>query len=365
MEGEELFQPIKVGQHWLGHRVVLAPLTRYRANKAHVHGDLGVAYYDQRATIPGTLLITEATFISPNAGGYDNIPGIWNADQVAGWKRVTDAVHAKGSRIYCQLWSLGRAADPAVLDREGLPYVSSGDKPMTGIPRSPRPLTIPEIKEYLDMFRNAAQCAIRAGFDGVEIHSANGYLPDQFLQDVSNNRTDEYGGSIENRCRFALEVVDAVTSTIGADRTGIRLSPWGQFQDMRMDDPKPTFSYLVSQLAKLHPGLAYIHVVEPRVHGNLDREVQRGESNAFLREIWKPRPYIAAGGYTRDTAFADADKHGDLIAFGRHFIPNPDLPLRLAKDLPLAKTTRDLYYAPEEPHGYIDYPFSDDPRAQL
>ncbi|KZT64155.1 NADH:flavin oxidoreductase/NADH oxidase [Daedalea quercina L-15889] len=361
----KLFQPVKVGQHWLTHRVVLAPLTRYRANKAHVHGDLAVTYYGQRASIPGTLLITEATFISARAGGYDNIPGIWNDEQVEGWKRVTDAVHEKGSRIYCQLWALGRAADPTVLDREGLPYVSSGDITLTGASRPPRPLTIPEIKEYLDMYRNAARCAVRAGFDGVEIHGANGYLIDQFMQDVSNNRTDEYGGSIENRTRFALEVVDAVVSTIGADKTGIRLSPWSQFQDMRMADPMPTFSYLVSQLAKLHSDLSYIHVVEPRAQGNLDREVQPGESNVFLREIWKPRPYITAGGYTRETAFEDADTYGDLIAFGRLFIPNPDLPLRLAKDLPIVKGTRDLYYVPEEPHGYIDYPFSDDPKANL
>ncbi|EPS98178.1 NADH flavin oxidoreductase/NADH oxidase, partial [Fomitopsis schrenkii] len=304
----KLFQPIKVGQHWLGHRVVLAPLTRNRANKDHVHGDLAAEYYSQRATLPGTLLITEATFISPQAGGYDYVPGIWNDDQVAGWKRVTGGVHAKGSRIYCQLWTLGRTADPENLDKEGFPFINSGNKPMM------------EIQEYVEMYRHAARCAIKAGFDGIEIHSANGYLIDQFLQDVCNNRADGYGGSIENRCRFALEVVEAVTSTIGADRTGIRFSPWGEFQDMRMADPKPTFSYLVTRLAKLYPNLSYIHVVEPRVQGNMDREVHEGENNNFLREIWKPRPYIAAGGYTRETAFEDADKYGDLIGFGRSFI---------------------------------------------
>lgn len=361
----KLFQPVKVGQHWLGHRVVMAPLTRYRANKEHVHGDLAVTYYSQRATIPGTLLISEAAFISAKAGGFDNVPGIWNDEQVAGWKPITDVVHAKGSRIFCQLWALGRGAIPEVLDREGLPYVSSGDKRLMRELRTPRPLTIPEIKEYVDMYGNAARCAVRAGFDGVEIHGANGYLVDQFTQDVSNNRTDEYGGSIENRCRFALEVVDAIASAIGADKTAIRFSPWGQFNDMLMADPRPTFGYLVSELAKRHPDLAYIHVVEPRAHGDLDRDVQPGESNVFLRDIWKPRPYIAAGNYTRETAFEDADKYGDLIAFGRLFIPNPDLPLRLAKNLPIAKGSRDLYYVPEEPHGYIDYPFSDDPNAAL
>ncbi|CCL99890.1 uncharacterized protein FIBRA_01915 [Fibroporia radiculosa] len=361
----KLFQPIRVGDFTLSHRIVLAPLTRYRAHKNHVHSDLAIEYYAQRASVPGTLLVTEATFISEKAGGYNNVPGIWNDEQVTAWKRITDAIHEKGSRVFCQLWALGRAANPDVLRAEG-PHdlVSASDIALAGH-QPPRPLTIAEIKEYLETYATAARNAVRAGFDGVEIHSANGYLLDQFLQDVSNKRTDEYGGSIENRTRFALEVVDAISKAIGAPRVGIRISPWGQFQDMGMVDPRPTFSHLVRSIAQLHPNFAYLHLVEPRAHGNLDREVQEGESNDFLREIWSPRPFMSAGGYTRALAFEQSELSGDLIAFGRTFISNPDLPTRLAKDLPLARGDRDTYYIPETPKGFIDYPFSDDPRASL
>ncbi|PCH37117.1 NADH:flavin oxidoreductase/NADH oxidase [Wolfiporia cocos MD-104 SS10] len=363
----KLFQPVKVSNFLLSHRVVLAPLTRFRASKAHVHGDLAVEYYGQRASVPGTLLVTEATFIAAKAGGYGNVPAIWSDEQVAAWKKVTDAVHAKGSRIFCQLWALGRVAVTDVLKAEDPSFelVAPSAVQASGY-GVPRPLTTPEIKEYVQLYTAAAVNAIRAGFDGVELHGANGYLIDQFLQDVSNKRTDEYGGSIENRCRFALEVIESVTKAIGQHNVGIRLSPWGQFQDMRMSDPKPTFSHLVSSIAKQYPDFAYIHVVEPRVEGNVDRKQDaEHESNDFLREIWAPRPFIAAGGFTRDIALETAEKHGNLIAFGRAFIPNPDLPLRLAKDLPLTVTNRDQYYAVGDPKGYVDWPFSDDPRANL
>ncbi|KAI0916451.1 hypothetical protein AcV5_002945 [Taiwanofungus camphoratus] len=354
----KLFQPIQVGNVTLGHRVVLAPLTRFRANKDHVHGDLAVEYYAQRASSPGTLLITEATFIAPQAGGYDYVPGLWNEEQVAAWKRVTDAVHAKGSYIYCQLWALGRASDPKVLKREGYPFVSSSDVPLPGSP-APRPLTVPEIKEYVQWYTTASENAVKAGFDGVELHGANGYIIDQFLQDVCNKRTDEYGGSIENRARFGLEVIDSVAKAIGAKKLGIRLSPWGYFQGMRMKDPIPTFTYFVKKIAEAHPDFAYIHLVEARVSGNMDREVVPEESNDFIRKIWAPRALISAGGYTRETALEAAEQHGDLIGFGRSFISNPDLPLRLRKNLPIAKGNRDTYYAPESPVGYTDYPFAE------
>ncbi|EED82236.1 predicted protein [Postia placenta Mad-698-R] len=198
-----------------------------------------------------------------------------------------------------------------------------------------------EIHEYVQLYTAAATNAIRAGFDGVELHGANGYLIDQFLQDVSNKRTDEYGGSVENRCRFALEVIESVVKAIGVNKVAIRLSPWSTFQDMGMKDPKPTFAYLVSRIAEAHPDFAYVHVVEPRVEGNLDRIVLEAESNDFLRSIWAPRPFITAGGFTRDTAFEAAEKTGELVAFGRFFISNPDLPLRLAKNLPIIKGNRD------------------------
>ncbi|EPS98169.1 NADH flavin oxidoreductase/NADH oxidase [Fomitopsis schrenkii] len=353
----KLFQPIVVGNHALAHRVVLAPLTRGRADADGVPSPHAVTYYAQRAVVPGTLLISEATFIAPFAGGFQGAPGIWSEAQVEGWKRVTHAVHEKGSRIFCQFWALGRGADPDQLDAAGLPYVSASDIKLSTSTRTPRPLTIQEIKEYFDAYANAARNAVRAGFDGVELHGANGYLIDQFLQDVSNHRTDAYGGSIENRARFALEVIEVIAKAIGPERTAIRLSPWGDVQDMRMKDPRPQFSYLVSQIAQQHPRLAYIHVVEPRVSGFTDREPLPGETNDFIREIWAPRPLISAGGHTRESAFEFAEK-GDLVAFGRFFISHPDLPLRLAKNLPLVKGNRETYYT-QGTEGYIDYPFAE------
>ena len=233
----KLFEPLALGNLSLSHRVVLAPLTRLRANKAHVHGDLAVEYYSQRArSIPGTLLITEATYIAAKGGGSDHVPGVWNDEQVKAWKRVADAVHEDGSYIFMQIWALGRAATPKVLAAEdpSFPYVSSSDVPLSSRPSTdpaPRPLTIPEIQEYVKLFGEAAHNAVHgAGFDGVEIHGAHGYLVDQFLQDVSNKREDEYGGSVENRSRFALEVVDEIVRRVGAEKVGIRISPWSRFQ---------------------------------------------------------------------------------------------------------------------------------------
>ncbi|KAI0927728.1 hypothetical protein AcV5_008187 [Taiwanofungus camphoratus] len=315
-----LFQPVKVGNLSLRHRVVMAPLTRMRANMENVHRDLAVEYYSQRASTPRTLLISEANFIHPKAGIYPFMPGIWNEEQVAAWKRVIDAVHAKGSHIFCQLWALGRAADPEQLEKRGFPYISASDIPMIGRPK-PRPLTTGEIQEYIQWYTTAAETAIKTGFDGVELHGSNGYLIDQFLQDVTNNRADKYGGSIENRARFALDVIDSVTKVIGASKTGIRLSPWDEYLDMRMKDPIPTFSYLASKIAENYPDFAYLHVIESRVTGNIDREhATEDESNDFLRKIWAPRPFISAGGYTRETALEVAEENGDLIAFGRSFI---------------------------------------------
>ncbi|PIL25802.1 hypothetical protein GSI_11552 [Ganoderma sinense ZZ0214-1] len=358
----KLFQPIKVGDVTLAHRVVFAPMTRLRANTRGVHGDLAVEYYAQRASVPGSLLISEATYVSRQAEGRSpNAPGVWNEEQIAGWKRVVDAVHAKGSYIYMQLWALGRAARLGYI-RERDPdyaYVAASDVPLAGRDEVPRPLTVEEIKEYVAAFAQAAWNAVfGAGFDGVEIHGANGYLVDQFTQDVSNTRTDEYGGSVENRCRFALEVVGAVSAAIGESKTAIRLSPWSEFQDMRMADPVPTFTHLVSRLAKDHTNLAYLHVIEPGYSGNVNTEMKTGESNAFIREIWLPRPLVSAGGYIRESALRVAEETGQLIAFGRPYISNPDLPLRLRKDILLAEWEQDTFYTPGESRGYTDYPFA-------
>ncbi|KAI0633057.1 NADH:flavin oxidoreductase/NADH oxidase [Trametes polyzona] len=366
----KLFQPVQVGDIMLGHRVVLAPLTRDRANSKHVHTDLAVTYYAQRGSVPGTLLITEATFIAPYAGLYAHVPGIWNDEQIAAWRKVVDAVHAKGSYIYLQLWALGRAADVNALRKENPdhPYVSASDIPLSYRKdgEKPRPLTISEIKVYVEACAQAARNAVHgAGFDGVEVHGAHGYLIDQFTQDVSNKRTDEYGGSIENRCRFGLEVLRAVTAAVGQAKTGLRLSPWSTFQDMRMEDPIPTFTYFVSKIAEEFPDFGYLHLVEPGLAGGGDIVAREGESNDFIRKLWLPRPLITAGRYTRESAIARAEETGELTAFGRLFISNPDLPLRLRKNLPLQPWDRAVYYTPEDPHGYIDYPFAEENRADL
>ncbi|KAG2067693.1 FMN-linked oxidoreductase [Suillus decipiens] len=360
-----LFTPIQVGRINLSHRIVLAPLTRLRAYPTHVPGPHAATYYAQRASFPGTLLISEATFISQAAGGRDFVPGIYTQEQVEGWKRVTDAVHEKGSFIFCQLWALGRAAVPDVLFKENnSPFVSASPIPLSSNPTSiPRALTEPEIKEYITSFATGARNAIAAGFDGVEIHSANGYIIDQFLQEVSNIREDGWGGSIEKRARFAIEIVDALVKEVGAERVGIRLSPWSPFQDMGVPDPKPQFSYLVSQLRKYN--LAYLHVTEPRVGGNIDVDAPLQSSNDFLREIWckegENRVFISAGGYTRQTAIETVQEHGGMIAFGRLYIPNPDLPARLIYDLPLTKPDRATFYLAGDPteNGYTDFPVAD------
>ncbi|CCA71265.1 probable NADPH2 dehydrogenase chain OYE2 [Serendipita indica DSM 11827] len=364
MSSSKLFTPIRVGASNLSHRIVLAPLTRYRANRDHVHGDLAIKYYEQRASKPGTLLITEATFIAPEAGGYRNVPGIWNNDQVEAWKRVTTAVHDKQSYIYLQLWATGRQAMPSILKQEGgYPYVSSSDVAMKGR-TPPRPLTKDEIKKYVGLFSKAAENALEAGFDGVEVHGANGYLIDQFIQDVCNKRTDEYGGSVENRTRFALEVTDAVTHAVGQERTGIRLSPWSTFGDMRERDPIPTFSYLVQQLYDRYPQLSYLHLIEPRVGGDSDarddgKTDTTQDSNEFARKIWKDRPLISAGGYQPETAKQYVEKYDGLVAFGRWYISNPDLPRRIELGADLNEYNRKTFYKPESPEGYIDYPFLD------
>ncbi|KAI0818987.1 FMN-linked oxidoreductase [Irpex lacteus] len=368
MSSPKLFTPTKVGNSTLQHRIVLAPLTRFRASDSHVPiTELVAEYYAQRAAVPGTLLLAEGTLVSPQSTGWPNAPGIWSKDQVAAWKEVVDAVHARGSFIYLQIFAMGRVASPEVLEKEGpFPLVSSSDIIPTGGSVAPRPLTIPEIKQYVDDFATAAANAVDgAGFDGVEVHAANGYLLDQFVQDVANHRTDEYGGSIENRARFALEILDAVVKKIGAERTGFRISPWSNFQDMRMKDPIPTFSYIVQQIAERYPNFAFLHVIEPRVDASTDRTPSEEESNDFIRKIWQPRPLISAGGYNRELSIEAAETKGDLIAWGRYYVSNPDLPLRLKKNLPLTKYDRSKFYNAKEAAGYIDYSYAPENETEL
>ncbi|KAG6827070.1 hypothetical protein H0H92_013323 [Tricholoma furcatifolium] len=381
-----LFQPTRVGTVTLSHRVVLAPTTRFRATKTtHVPViPLVKEFYSQRARIPGTLLITEATYIHPSAGGYYNAPGIRSDDQINAWK---------------ELWALGRSADPDVLTNESddpsNPYqvVSASDLPLsTQLNPKPHPLSIEEIREYTTWYASAAYNVVhRAGFDGVEIHAENGYLVDQFIQDGSNKREDAYGGNVEARNRFALEIVDAIAKVVGAERTAIRLSPWGSVQgrlyypqspltqlnshlDMGMKDPIPQFSNLVSSLVKYHPSLAYIHVVEPRINGVEDCEHEAHQSNDFLRKIWGDRPIISAGDHTRDIALQVADRRAaeggtELAPFGRMYTSHPDLPLRLKYNLKLEPYNRSTFYVPGErvdAHvGYTDYIFEDTVEEEL
>ena len=361
-----LFAPIALGGKQLSHRVVLAPLTRYRANAAHEHGSLAVEYYSQRASTPGTLLITEATLISPRASGYAHVPSIWSQTQIDGWKKVTDAVHKKGSYIVLQLWALGRTADPETLKKEGIEdgYVSSSAVPLSEGGPTPRPLSTEEIWEYVKEYAQAARNAVAAGFDAVEIHAANGYLIDQFTQDTSNQRTDEWGGSVENRSRFGLEVAKAVVAAVGSERVGIRLSPFSTFQGMKMKDPHPQFPHLIQGLKELK--LAYIHLVESRISGNAD--VDAFEKIDFALKIWgKTSPVLLAGGYQPDSAKRAIEEYPDhdvLVVFGRHFLSNPDLPFRIREGLPLTPYNRDTFYVPEDPVGYIDYPFSEEWEAR-
>ncbi|KAJ3810191.1 hypothetical protein F5876DRAFT_77025 [Lentinula aff. lateritia] len=363
MSSTKLFKPIEVGNLSLKHRVVLAPLTRMRCDDQHVP-QLPVMreYYSQRARIPGTLLIAEGTLVDPKAGGYPNVPGIWNDKQAAAWKEITYAVHKNGSHIFLQLWTTGRDADPKLLAAEDPSYtlIAPSAIPIKGHD-VPRALEVDEIKSLIQSYVRAASNAInKAGFDGVEILMANGYLLNQFLEDVSNNRTDEYGGSIENRARLGLEIIEAVTKEVGQEKVGVRFSPWSTFQDMRMQDPIPTYSYIVKNIKKLYPNFAYVSVCEPRVEGSTTRDtpITSTDSNDFIRDIWAPKPLIVAGGFDRATAIERADSTGDLIAFGRKYISNPDLPKRLFKNLPLTPYDRSTFYLPGDAsgRGYTDWP---------
>jgi NADPH2 dehydrogenase len=355
----KLFTPLNVGNNLLQHRLVMAPLTRYRADDNHVQLDIAQEYYAQRASVPGTLLITEATFISPRASGYRNVPGIYSKAQIAAWKKITDAVHAKGSFIWCQLWALGRAAQADVLkEQSGDRVLSSSAIPIAEGRTVPEAMTEEEITGFIGDYATAARNAIEAGFDGVEIHGANGYLIDQFTQDTSNHRTDAWGGSVEKRARFGLEVAKAVVDAVGADRTAIRLSPFSTFQGMKMTDPIPQFKYLAGGLKELK--LAYLHLVESRVSGNAD--VESIEKVDFLVELWgKTSPVFLAGGFKPESAKRVVEEYKDhdvAVVFGRYFISNPDLPFRMQKDIPFTPYNRETFYKAKSPEGYIDYSFS-------
>lgn len=318
-------------------------------------------YYEQRSCVPGTLIISEATIIAKNAIGRRNCPGIWSDAQVESWKDITSVVHSKGCKIYCQLWHQGRCADPEVLKAEGCRMLSSSAVPMSPEDATPEAMTEEEIWEAIGDYAKAAKNAIAAGFDGVEIHGANGYLPDAFLQTTSNQRTDGWGGSIENRSRFHVEVTKAVIAAVGAERTAMRLSPYSSFGGMLMDEPEPTFEYLLQQLKPL--GLSFLHLIEARIKGNDDSECGGQKSVSWMVKSWdNASPVLLAGGFSPESAKHAADKtyrdHDVVIVFGRYFVTNPDLVYRVKEGLPLEKYDRSVFYTPKDPKGYIDYPLS-------
>lgn len=360
MSGSRLFKPLKLGELQLNNRVAMAPLTRFRADENHVPLPMVAEYYAQRASVPGTLLITEATLISQQAGGYANVPGIYTQEQIDSWKRVTEAVHKKGSFIYLQLWALGRVASPAQAEKEGITIKTSSPVSLGEGYATPKEMTIEEIKETIGNYAQAAKNAVEAGFDGVELHGANGYLIDQFIQDKVNQRTDSYGGSIENRSRFAIEATKAVVDAIGAKKTGIRLSPFSTFQGMKMDEPHPQFNDVIKKLDAFND-LAYIHLVESRIDGNADNDPNPADQLQPFVDQFR-NPVLIAGGLKSDSAHTLIDEeypNKDVVAvFGRYFISTPDLVYRLEKGIDFNEYNRDTFYLPMNAEGYTDYPFS-------
>ncbi len=359
MSQTDLFTPVRLGPFELPNRIVMAPMTRSRAGDGNVPTPLMTEYYTQRAS--AGLIITEATQVSDTAQGYPSTPGIHTNAQAAGWRRVTEAVHTQGGRIFVQLWHVGRISHPMFQPNGALPvapsaiaaqgelYTGEGMKPFP----VPRALETAEIPGLVRDFAEAAKRAVYdSGFDGVEIHGANGYLIDQFLRDGTNKRTDAYGGSVENRARFLLEVVQATVAAIGADRVGVRLSPNGTFNDMSDSDPAPLFGYVAKALSTF--GLAYLHVIEG-IDGPMALPAGAKPVAADLRAAFKGT-YIINGGYTREAADAALAKgEADLVSFGAPFISNPDLPARLKLGAPLAEGDRDSFYGGTE-KGYTDYP---------
>ena len=356
---DALFQPFKLGDIELANRMVMAPLTRNRAAAGNVPADMATEYYAQRASIG--LIIAEATQVSAQAQGYIATPGLHTPEQIEGWKVVTKAVHDRGGKIFVQLWHTGRMSHtvfqpghaapvaPSAIRANAKTYIPGEGYADTSVPRA---LETSEIAGIVNDFRTAARHAIEAGFDGVEIHGAHGYLLDAFLRDGANKRTDEYGGSIENRARFLLEVMAAVIGEIGGKRVGVRISPVSPVNDSSESNPQPLFEHVVRELEKLHP--VYIHVVEGATGG--PRDIAPFDYEALHRlysGVW-----MVNNGYTKEMAQeAIASGKADLVSFGRAMITNPDLVRRFKENAPLNELFKDApLYGGQGPHGYIDYP---------
>lgn len=356
MSVSNVVKPIQVGRMNIKHRIAMCPMTRYRAPE-HIPSDLMVEFYGQRSSVEGTMMVTEATAITEAAAGQDNVPGIWSDQQVDAWSKVFKGIHDHGSYIFLQLWATGRSANPPYIEKIGAEYIAPSDVPVGDGPK-PRPLTKDEIKEWIGYYVHAAKNAIKAGADGVEIHGGYSYLPEQFLREFSNHRTDEYGGSIENRARFALEVIDAVGEAIGYDRVAIRLAPWTLLNGMELGiSPVAQYSYLLEELERRRQngkGLAYIHMIEPRDPALAGR----GQSNNFALAIWGG-VFIRAGNMAKVMHdYLDVDDR-TICSVARHFTSNPDLPHRLVNNIPLTPHDRSTFYTPLKAEGYITWPFSD------
>ena len=355
---DKLFQSTKIGDIEVTNRVVMAPLTRCRADEAN--GDIpgsamNIEYYRQRSN--AGLIVSEGTQVSPVGKGYMATPGIYSDAQVEGWKPITKAVHDAGSKIVAQIWHVGRVSHsdltggaqpiaPSAIKANLVAYTRSGKVELP----VPHPMTVEEIATVVDQFRRGAANAIKAGFDGVEIHGANGYLIEQFIKDGANKRTDAYGGSIENRCRFALEIIDAVVKEIGAGKIGIRLSPTTPANDISDSNPQPVYEYLIKEINKRN--IAFIHFIEGSTGGTRDIP---GFDYEWAKKTFNGT-YIANNSYTRDMAIeAVQNGNADAISFGRPYISNPDLVARLKSNAPLVAPNPKTFYAPG-PEGYIDYP---------
>ncbi|KAJ4264302.1 hypothetical protein NW762_005498 [Fusarium torreyae] len=371
-----LWKPLKLGANTLSHRIALAPLTRFRNDDDNLPVDMMIKYYADRASSPGTLVISEATGISRAAEAATNAPGISTPEQVEGWKKIYDAVHAKGSFMFQQLWDLGRAGDPEYLKSRGFKYSSSSNLKMEGVSVAPEALTEEEILQKIADFRQAAKNVVAAGGDGVEIHGAHGYLVDQFISESINNRTDKWGGSVENRSRFLLEVIKATVEEIGAERTALRLSPFATYQQAYTSNPWEQFGHIIGELKKAGYNLAYISLVEPRGNpatmkmspyqveaDDVNPFGDKKQSLEFILEMWDNQsPIIVGGGYVPNNVYGAVDgsyKNWDVIvAFGRWFISNPDLVFRVKNGVPLTPYQRETFYTAKSNVGYNDYPFS-------
>jgi N-ethylmaleimide reductase len=356
MSASKLFDPYKLGAVTLTNRAVMAPLTRNRAVAGFVPNPLAIEYYGQRAS--AGLLITEASQVSQQGQGYQDTPGIYSKEQIAGWRKVTDRVHERGGHIYIQLWHVGRISHTTLQANGGAPVAPSAvrakGKTFVGGTfvdvSEPRALDLNEIPGIIESFKRASANALEAGFDGVEIHGANGYLLDQFAKDGANKRTDAYGGSIENRARLMLEVSQAVASEAGADRTGIRISPVTPANDISDSNPQPLFDHIVDQLNALK--LVYIHVIEGATGG--PRDIAPFDYDSLRKRF--SGAYIANNGYDFKLATEVLEKNkADLIAFGKPFISNPDLVERLKLGAPLNDFDKATFYGGNA-KGYTDYP---------